>query len=311
MTRVGPEDVEREIAELRRTVRDPRAGLFGPDTLVWEVAREAVVFLGAGRAALLQLAHPYVGAAIAEHSITRMDPQRRFQNTFRRIFRMVFGDLEEAVGAARDVYRIHSRVRGEIPHATPAFPRGHVYDARDRDAQLWVLATLWDTSLDLFHRIVRPLTADDRERYYDESRRFARLFGIASTLPRTYADLDGYVQSMLRSDVLSVTDQAASMGRFIMRPDNAFGRLVRDDFGVFTAHLLPDRIAQGFGLSRDGEPGRRRFERIVRTARAVVPKMPPRLRYLPAYIEADRRLRGDTSRDRVGEWMSRLYLGDR
>jgi len=32
-------------------------GVFGPDSLTWRIDREALTFLGAGRALLLQLAH--------------------------------------------------------------------------------------------------------------------------------------------------------------------------------------------------------------------------------------------------------------
>ena len=94
-----------------------------------------------------------------------------------------------------------------------------------------------------------------------------------------------------------------------MQPGNVLGRFVGPDFGVFTAHLLPERIGKGFGLERDGERGRKRYEAILATARAVVPRLPARVRYLPAYIEAQRRLAGDTRRDRVGELISKLYLG--
>ena len=45
------------------TVREAAAGsiegVFGPASLTWRVDREAAVFLGAGRALLLQLAHPW------------------------------------------------------------------------------------------------------------------------------------------------------------------------------------------------------------------------------------------------------------
>ena len=53
-------------------------GVFGPDSLTWRIDREALTFLGAGRALLLQLAHPWVAAAIAEHSKTIDDPIGRF-----------------------------------------------------------------------------------------------------------------------------------------------------------------------------------------------------------------------------------------
>ena len=44
---------------------DAGAGLFGPHSALWRVNREAALFLGSGRALLLQLAHPWVGTAIA------------------------------------------------------------------------------------------------------------------------------------------------------------------------------------------------------------------------------------------------------
>ncbi len=308
-TLVGEEDLRADLAELRREVRDPREGLFGPSSIVWEVAREAVVFLGAGRAALLQLAHPYVGVAVGEHSITQSDPLARFRRTFRRIFRMVFGDLDEAIRAAEGVYAVHSRIRGKLGEETASFAADHAYDARDRAAKVWVLATLWDTSLWIFDRTVRPLSWADKARYYEESKRFARLFGVSRDLPADYGAFEAYVARMLASDTLTVTKPAAEVGRFIMSPENVLGRLVRGDYRLFTAQLLPERLGQAFGLDRGGLAGERRFQRTLAVARRAVPLLPPRVRFLPAYIEAQRRIAGLTGRDRVGELMNRLYVG--
>src|SRR5262245_24603717 len=86
--------LEERLASVRAAVADPVAGLFGPGSTTWEVSREASCFLGAGRAALLQLAHPHVSWAIQHHSKTRNDPAGRFRRTFFHVFRMVFGDLE-------------------------------------------------------------------------------------------------------------------------------------------------------------------------------------------------------------------------
>lgn len=306
---VTREELEAELAYLRGQVVDPRAGIFGPNTIVWEIAREAAIFLGSGRAALLQLAHPYIGEAIADHSITASDPTQRFRATFRRIFRMVFGDLNEATEAARGVYRRHGAVRGAIRGAAGPFESGHAYDARDREAKVWVLATLWDTSLYLFHHVVRPLTRLDRERYYEESKRFARLFGVAKSLPPSYGEFEEYVADTLAGSLLTVTPRASEVGRRIMSPINPFGRVVQHDFATFTAHLLPEHVARAFGLAREGEAGRVRFERVLAIARTTVRRLPPRLRFLPGYLEAMRRLQGDTRRDRLGEMMNRLYLG--
>ena len=55
---VSKRDLEKLLAQLQTNVTDPNVGLFGPESLVWHVNREALVFLAGGRAALLQLAHP-------------------------------------------------------------------------------------------------------------------------------------------------------------------------------------------------------------------------------------------------------------
>jgi hypothetical protein len=65
---------------------------------MWQLAREQAIFLGAGRALLLQLAHPWVSTGICEHSRTLADPIDRFHRTFNVIFTMVFGSLNQALG---------------------------------------------------------------------------------------------------------------------------------------------------------------------------------------------------------------------
>lgn len=44
------------------------AGMYGPDTLSWEVLRESANFIAGGRATLLQAAHPFVAYGIQQHS---------------------------------------------------------------------------------------------------------------------------------------------------------------------------------------------------------------------------------------------------
>ena len=65
---VGEADLECELTIVRSAAAGGPAGVFGPASVMWRIDREAAVFLGAGRALLLQLAHPWVAAAIAEHS---------------------------------------------------------------------------------------------------------------------------------------------------------------------------------------------------------------------------------------------------
>src|ERR1017187_9414138 len=112
---VSRQAIERLWNSVAEAASDPRAGIFSPSSISWKVNRESALFLGAGRAALLQLAHPWVAAALDQHSNLRNDPLGRFHNTFRVVFTMVFGTLDQALAASRALYQMHTRIRGELP----------------------------------------------------------------------------------------------------------------------------------------------------------------------------------------------------
>jgi len=307
---VGRPELEARLEQLRASVRDPRAGLFGPDSKVWEVNRHSISFLGAGRAALLQLAHPWVAWGVEQHSRTRDDPFGRFQRTFFHVFRMVYGDLETAIKAARAVHRIHERIEGSIGADAGPFAAGSGYRANEPHALLWVHATLWDTSIRCFEMVVRPLAQDEKRVYYDETRRFAWLFGIPDdVLPPSWEAFEGYVETMLASDVLTVAEPAARMARFLSAPRvPGTGRIMRR-YDEITAWLLPERLAHEFGLARGGDAGRRRFEATIARLSRAWPWLPARVRFLPAYVEACRRMEGRAGRDPVGDLLNRLLVG--
>src|SRR5262245_37514342 len=177
-SRVTSADLEASLARLAAETPDPLAGLFGPQSALWSVNRHACMFLGGGRAALLQIALPQVAQAISHHSRTRDDPYGRFQRTFRQVFPMVWGSLDEALAAARAVHRMHLTIHGAFDEEVGRHRRGDAYDATDRRALLWVHATLWETSIATHETLIGPLAAEIKERYYRETTRFAALFGL-------------------------------------------------------------------------------------------------------------------------------------
>src|SRR6476659_847568 len=143
---ISDDDLECELHRVRAAAAGPAAGIFGPDSLTWRVDREAVIFLGAGRALLLQLAHPWVSAAIAEHSHTFADPIGRFHRTFNVMFTMVFGTLDHALAAARRLHRRHAAIIGVVPATAGPFAQGSSYSANEASALCWVHATLIDSA---------------------------------------------------------------------------------------------------------------------------------------------------------------------
>ena len=189
---VSESDLSAALDIVRAEAAGPVEGIFGPASVTWRIDREAVIFLGAGRALLLQLAHPWVAAAIAEHSRTLADPVGRFHRTFELMFTMVFGSRDGALAAARRLHRRHAMISGVLPEAVGPFPSGSPYSADDLAAQRWVHATLVETAAMAHDLVLPPLATDERERYWAESRLFAGLFGLKSAdLPADWATACG------------------------------------------------------------------------------------------------------------------------
>jgi uncharacterized protein (DUF2236 family) len=156
---VGAETLECELNQVRAAAAGSLAGIFGPRSVTWRVDREAAIFLGAGRALLLQLAHPWVAAAIEQHSDTFADPISRFHRTFSVVFTMVFGRLEQSLHAARRLHR-HAAISGTMQLAAGPFPAGSFYYANCVPALRWVHATLTETALMAYTIVLPTLTPE-------------------------------------------------------------------------------------------------------------------------------------------------------
>jgi uncharacterized protein (DUF2236 family) len=302
--------LEARLTELAPVIGDARAGLFGPGSKLWEVNRHSVIFLGGGRAALLQLAHPHVAQAIADHSRSLRDPLGRFQRTFANVFDMVYGPADRAFAAARRVHRVHTGIRGTLCEGSGARPAGETYFANDPEALLWVHATLWETSVAVFESIVRPLSGDEKERYYAETRRFAALFGIPERLlPASWPAFQAYNEQMWESSELGVTGPARAIADALLEaPIRALGPAARWYRG-FVGAMLPARLRREFGLPGGDPADQRRFERDLRWLRRVEPRLPRRLRLLPPYVGALRRLEGREEFDRLGRALGWVFVG--
>jgi uncharacterized protein (DUF2236 family) len=288
---VSQADLERELAMIRTAAAKNCAGVFGPSSMIWRIDKEAAIFLGAGRALLLQLAHPWVAAAITRHSRVLADPIGRFHGTFGLMFTMVFGTTEQALAAARRLYDRHTRVSGMLAEAAGPFAAGTRYRATDVAALRWVHATLIDTAMVVYELIQPPLSTHDRERYWSEARLFAAFFGIPQdALPQSWADFACYNESMWRSDDLTASDEARKIAGAVL--SGAGTRLPPPSwFRALTARLLPARLRDDFGLPY-GESERRKSARALAVIRRVYPRMPNRLRHVGPYQEARARLAG-------------------
>jgi uncharacterized protein (DUF2236 family) len=290
MDLVGDEALEAQLAVLRAAASDARAGPFGPRSMCWRVDREAVLFLGAGRALLLQLAHPWVASAITRHSRTLADPIGRFHGTFGTVFAMVFGSVEDALAAARRLHRRHATIRGSVSETLGRFAAGTDYAANERAALRWVHATLTETAV-MVYGMVLPLAADEREAFYAESRRFAGFFGLTpEELPPDWESFTAWCRATVESDTIAVGAEAREIATLLLA---GAGRwiVIPPWYRALTATLLPPGLAAAYGLPA-GESERRRAARAVARIRRVYPLLPRRLRFVGPYHEALERLAG-------------------
>src|SRR5262249_4411793 len=152
---VSENDLESALDVVQAEAAGPVEGIFGPNSLTWRIDREAVIFLGAGRALLLQLAHPWVAAAVAEHSRTFADPLGRFHRTFDLVFTRVFGTRDAALAAARHLHQRHAGIAGRLPAAIGPFEAGSPYLANEVSALRWVHATLVESAV-IVHDLILP-----------------------------------------------------------------------------------------------------------------------------------------------------------
>lgn len=292
---------EAQLERLRRECRDPVAGVFGPGSMMWEVNKYPLSAMqGSGRALLLQIAHPWVTNAIDEHSKTRDDPVGRGERTFTHVGRMVFGSLDQAIDSAHIVYRLHSEIRGKLLAGSKATPAGNDYAANEIAASVWVHATLWDTAARMYEMFVRPLTAEEKERYYQETRRFAWMFGIPDdVLPKDWNAFQAYCEDMYNGPELQVNKNTMELAGFLFKPKQKYLRTGMKWITMVSAVTMPPKLRDAFGL-RDDAKTRRRVKAGVALFKAYNRVAPGRIVYNPTFIEAEERIAGKPT-----DWLTR------
>lgn len=245
-------------------------GIYADDSITRRVNRENILLLGGGRALLMQIAHPKVAAGVDDHSDFRSHPVRRLRRTVLMTMAIVFGTRETALAAARSVNQVHARVRGSD------------YRALDPDLLLWVHATLVDSALVTYQAFVQPLTATEREDFYQESKTMGEMLGIPpARFPARLRDFERYLGHMIDTGEVQVTPRAKELARHVVRPPmRLLPGPVMVPFEVVTTGLLPGSLRQAYGLAW-GRAQQRAFRLAVAAVPRIVALTPPVLRVWP------------------------------
>lgn len=187
--------VVREAEDLFSHAEDPLAdtllyagdpGLFGPESITWELMGDVSTFIGGIRALLVQAAHPEVVAGVADHSRYREDPLGRLSRTSNYVTATSYGAMPEVDAAVGAVRRAHVGVRG-TSH------RGISYMAGNPALAAWVHNSLTDSLL-VAAQVFGPrsLSTVEADRFVTEQAQVGRLLG-ADPLPETAVDLARWV----------------------------------------------------------------------------------------------------------------------
>lgn len=249
-----------------------RSGLRRPEpgSISWTVNREVIVIAGWGRAILLLLAHPSIAAGVDEHSSFRLSlltRARRLRSTVAAMQALTFGSTEAAIDAAAAINTIHDRVNGRAGGAS--------YSAHDPHLLRWVHASLVESILLTYERLVGPLTTDERDEYCAEATIMEPLLGLpAGWLPRDSASLASYMRGIHESGALMVNDTSRRLARAVLFPSQ--WRVAWPVFRTLqslTLGTLPPgiRAAYGFAWHARDERSLERWVRLLQSLRRRLP----------------------------------------
>lgn len=176
-------------------------GLFGPDSVSWQVHGDFTsMLIGGISALLLQALHPLALAGVWDHSNFRDDLLGRLRRTGQFISGTTYGARADADRLIERVRTIHLKVSGTAPD-------GRAYAASDPALLTWVHVAEVHSFLQAHLRYRNPqLSGTDQDRYYGEIALIAERLG-ATGVPRSRAEVAAYlaaIRAELRCDERSL-----------------------------------------------------------------------------------------------------------
>ncbi|MGN4052111.1 oxygenase MpaB family protein [Pseudomonas sp. SM4] len=174
--------------DLENPKGDP--GLFGPDSVSWQVHGDfSSMLIGGISALLLQALHPLALAGVWDHSNFRQDMLGRLRRTSQFVSGTTFGSRRDADWLIEKVSTIHLQVVGTAPDGRP-------YAASDPDLLTWVHVAEVSNFLAAHLRYRNPqLSVSDQDRYYAEIAVVAERLG-ARDVPKSRLAVAEYLQGM-------------------------------------------------------------------------------------------------------------------
>ncbi|MFI0239996.1 oxygenase MpaB family protein [Streptomyces sp. NPDC016845] len=186
-------------------------GLFGPDSVTWQLHADPMMWVAGIRALYFQALHPRAVRGVMQNSDFRRDAWGRLMRTADFVGTTTYGTTEAAEKAGARVRKIHRMLSATDPDT------GERYGVDEPALLLWVHCAEIDSYLHVARRSGFRLTDAQADRYMAEHRTSARLVGLdPDEVPHGRAELAAYFTSV--RPALAAGPDARVVDDFLQRP---------------------------------------------------------------------------------------------
>jgi uncharacterized protein (DUF2236 family) len=278
-----------------------------PNSLLWKYMGDPFVLLVSGqRTAIIENMWPQLGQGVSDHSmvVKSKDPAvqaQRAKSSQKTINGVLYAAPEDAQKYGIQVRNFHKSIKGDMPD-------GHRYHALNAETFYWAHVTFFEAiyrASDL-GVLERPLTRDEKEQIFEESKEWFSLFGVDdSAQPQTYDEFEQYlrnvfdhelVNSKLAQYTVGLARQTLRVEKFVPKKYHWFAKPLAPRLRWFTKMItiagLEPEIKRTLEVdeiwSTWDERRYRMFVAFLRATRIALRRMhtPLKYRYSPAAAAA-------------------------
>ncbi|WP_055523760.1 oxygenase MpaB family protein [Streptomyces graminilatus] len=186
-------------------------GLFGPDSVTWQLHADPMMWVAGIRALYLQALHPRAVRGVVQNSDFRKDAWGRLMRTESFVGTTTYGTKDAAEKAGARVRKIHRMLSAVDPDT------GERYGVDEPGLLLWVHCAEIDSYLHVLRRSGYPVTDAHADQYIREHLVSARLVGLdPGAVPASQAEMRAYFDKTRPE--LAVGAEAREVDDFLRRP---------------------------------------------------------------------------------------------
>ncbi|MFI1354558.1 oxygenase MpaB family protein [Streptomyces sp. NPDC020898] len=186
-------------------------GLFGPDSVTWQLHSDPMMWVAGVRALYFQALHPRAVRGVTQNSDFGKEAWGRLIRTASFVGTTTYGTTDAAEKAGARVRKIHRMLSAVDPDT------GERYGVDDPELLLWVHCAEIDSYLHIMRCSGYPITDAHTDRYIREHLVSARLVGLdPADVPANQAEMTAYFEKVRPE--LAVGAEAHEVDDFLLRP---------------------------------------------------------------------------------------------